>query len=125
MTADTALGKSRRRLFVSLAVLLALVVMAAANRRWLAVLPNSQAEGCLLRHELDQAAWWMDLSQRITTSSPETQLLLSRLSRKRGQLDEAARHLERARQLGVEQRVSSSTLVEERIERALALAANR
>lgn len=60
----------------------------------------------LQQRKYDEAAWWLNLSSRMTSGDGETEFLLARLARHRGEAGDEERlyeHLERARDLGFDE----------------------
>lgn len=94
---------SRRRLWVLLAVLVAVWAVFMWNggvSGWM----NSQARQALASRRLADAELWLTRSKRLASSNAESEFLLARLARKQGQLVSMSEHLHTASELGYDKR---------------------
>ena len=64
------------------------VLLAAIATAWyqdaLSAYPNRKADRCLKIDHLDDAEWWLDLSEMCLDQNPRTSLLRARIARKKG-----------------------------------------
>ncbi|XZE45383.1 hypothetical protein SH467x_000622 [Pirellulaceae bacterium SH467] len=89
---NVAPNSKRTRLWVLLGFLFVLVTLFFA---WGGIprILHSSAVVALQKHDLDQAARWLESLDRIRLANGETAFLQARLARKRGDLDTMAAHL--------------------------------
>ena len=93
--------KPARRLWWLLAILGCLLVVGWMQRHQLTALPKAWARRSLAARDDQQALRALETAQRISNRDGETEFLLGRLARRQGRMDDAIRHLKRARYLGL------------------------
>jgi len=83
-----------------LLVLISLLAVCLLQRERLAQLPNALARRRIANRHIEAAMWWLQFSKRVSRTNAEAEFLLGRVCRKQGTMDEARRHLRRAKYLG-------------------------
>ena len=101
-------GKPKRRLWWLLAMLGCLLVVGWIQRHQFTALPKAWARRCLAARNDKQASRALEVAQRISNRDGETEFLLGRLARRQGRMDDAIRHLKRARLPGLRSRDSGA-----------------